>query len=160
MDRGVDRLAAEVVGNAGVVDVDGDALDGDLGASAGLAQAHHQRGPLRRERGVELLQRLPEDAGQAHRAHHMALACPTVERVRDLPRRVDGLAAKGLEAGEQDGGGHGLGSRNQSRPMLKTRMVMAVGHCARITPFLSGNSSSAAGTMLKLAAIGVMSVPQ
>ena len=34
-----------------------------------------------------------------------------VERARDLPRRVDGLAAEGLEAGEQNGGGHGVGSR-------------------------------------------------
>jgi hypothetical protein len=32
--------------------------------------------------------------------------------------------------------------------------------CALITPFWSLSSSSAAGTMLKLAAIGVISVPQ
>ena len=36
----------------------------------------------------------------------------------------------------------------------------AVGICALITAYWSGSSSSATGTMLKFAAIGVMSVPQ
>jgi len=50
--------------------------------------------------------------------------------------------------------------RKYIRKMLTTSSVAAVGICTRITAFLSGSSSSAAGTMLKLAAIGVISVPQ
>ncbi len=47
-----------------------------------------------------------------------------------------------------------------SRRIFTTSKVSAVGTCTLITAFLSGNSSNAAGTMLKFAAIGVMSVPQ
>ena len=44
--------------------------------------------------------------------------------------------------------------------MLTTSSGSAVGICARITPFWSFSSSRAAGTILKLAAIGVINVPQ
>ncbi|MNN90239.1 hypothetical protein D3C81_2081600 [compost metagenome] len=48
--------------------------------------------------------------------------------------------------------------------MLATSMMVAVGIWARITPFKgelrSGSSSRLAGTTLKLAAMGVISVPQ
>ncbi|MNN00971.1 hypothetical protein D3C81_1135750 [compost metagenome] len=50
--------------------------------------------------------------------------------------------------------------RKYSRTILAARMASADGTCARMTAFLSSSSSSAAGTMLKLAAIGVISVPQ
>ncbi len=50
--------------------------------------------------------------------------------------------------------------RTFSRTMFVASSASAVGICVLITPFLSGSSSSAAGTMLKFAAIGVISVPQ
>ncbi len=105
------RLATEVVGDARVVDVDRDALDRDLGAAAGLAEADDELGRVRGQRVVQRAQRVAKRAGQAHGAHGAALAAPAVERARDLPRRVGGLAVEGLEAGEQDRRGHGLGSR-------------------------------------------------
>ena len=44
--------------------------------------------------------------------------------------------------------------------MLAASNGSAVGICARITPYWSFSSSSAAGTRLKLAAMGVINVPQ
>src|ERR1043165_2127522 len=44
--------------------------------------------------------------------------------------------------------------------MLAISSGIAVGTCTLITPYWFFSSSSAAGTMLKLAAIGVISVPQ
>ena len=50
--------------------------------------------------------------------------------------------------------------KKYSSAILASNTGTAVATCALITAFLSGSSSSAAGTILKLAAIGVMSVPQ
>ena len=86
-----------------VVDVDGDALGRDLGAAAGLADADHQlrlqlvdgriqlvaaRGRTRRRCAARTARASPAEA-------------PAVERAHRLPRRVDGLAVEGLEAGQQ-----------------------------------------------------------
>ena len=46
------------------------------------------------------------------------------------------------------------------RIVFASKSGMAVGICALMTPLRSERSSSAAGTMLKFAAIGVVSVPQ
>ncbi len=50
--------------------------------------------------------------------------------------------------------------RKYIRNTLTSSSSMPVGTCALITAFLSGSSSNAAGTILKFAAIGVISVPQ
>src|SRR5687767_2302333 len=51
-------------------------------------------------------------------------------------------------------------TRKYISAVLAASSNSAVGTCTLITPLRSGSSSNAAGTMLKLAAIGVMSVPQ
>src|SRR4051794_13359024 len=60
--------------------------------------------------------------------------------------------------------GHDGNARSRIKMMLATSKGSAVGICARITPLSaalrSGNSSKLAGTTLKFAAIGVISVPQ
>jgi hypothetical protein len=47
-----------------------------------------------------------------------------------------------------------------NKPKFAANSQSAVGNCARMTALRSSNSSSTAGTKLKLAASGVISVPQ
>ena len=84
-----------------------------------------------------------------------------IQRLRDPLRRIDCLAAEGIESGYQNDrrAAHG-NAKNQISNTLIASSHSAVGTCARITPFGSRSSSKAAGTMLKFAAIGVSKVPQ
>src|SRR6185437_16556604 len=88
-------------------------------------------------------------------------------RAYGLLRRVDRLAAEWREAGKQHDAFALAFDAAQKRKISRsirikftTSSSAPVFHCARITSFWLGNSSNATGTMLKLAAIGVNSVPQ
>src|SRR5690606_2429716 len=75
------------------------------------------------------------------------------------------VAVERLEAGQQHGGRVGCADhqRNTIRyisTILHASSGSAVATCWRITALGSRSSSRAAGTRLKLAAIGVSSVPQ
>lgn len=96
-----------------------------------------------------------------------------------LARRVSGRAAHAsrsegtpptaawIRCARDDRQGWFIRGQNQNRythrymmSTLPRSTPSAIGVCARMTAFLSFNSSSIAGTRLKLAAIGVSSVPQ
>jgi hypothetical protein len=95
--RLVDRLQAVVVGNARVHPVQRHPLEAQQRARRRLAQGQHQARPPVRQRGVQRLQAVREAAGQLHGAD----AVQAVEAAGDLPAAVEGIAAKGLEAGQQ-----------------------------------------------------------
>jgi len=101
--RLVDRLAALVVGDAGVIHIDGHALHREFAAPGGLAQRQHQLGLMLGQRLGQALQRRAEHAGQLPGQHAGAGHLLAVQRPGHLPGGVDVLAAKGLEARQQDG---------------------------------------------------------
>ena len=156
----VDRLQAGVVGDARVDQVDRDPFQRDFAASPGLAQGDHQGRPPTLEQIGERDRRLGEGHRQDRADQPVSGDRLAIEAARDLGRRIDRLAGERLESGNQD---DRLAHRNTSRAIratLTTIRARAVGTCERITPYWSGSSSSTAGTMLKLAAIGVSRVPQ
>ena len=97
----VDGLGAGVVGDPGVVDVDRHPLQRQVAAPAGLADGQHHRRLHPRQRLVQPRQRLAEDTRQLDRHHARAADHLTVERSRQFPGGVDGLAAERLEPGHQ-----------------------------------------------------------
>ena len=68
--------------------------------------------------------------------------------------------ARGMRTGRYvfQPSGHHISTYNST--ILTTRIAKAVGTWALMTAYLSFSSSKAAGTMLKFAAMGVISVPQ
>jgi hypothetical protein len=83
----------------------------------------------------------------------------------NLARQVVAAGARGAPAYRKKTRQAGRAARYRnirkfSKKILITSIVSAVGTCTLITAFLSGSSSNATGTMLKFAAIGVISVPQ
>lgn len=157
----VDRLRAVVVGDARVDEVERDALEGQFAAPASQAQREHHAGRVFGQQCIDALARARKRHRQDRPDHRMRADVRVRERTHHLLRGIVGIGAEGFEAGEQDRSGHA--HQNTSHHMSRkftTSSASAVGHCARITPYWSGSSSSTAGTMLKLAAIGVSSVPQ
>jgi hypothetical protein len=71
----IDRLRALVVGNAGVDQVDGDALDRQRAAPARLPQAQHQRGPVLCQQRLQPFLRCAERRGQLRRHHRDGRQC-------------------------------------------------------------------------------------
>ena len=112
------------------------------------------------EQSARALGASAKDDRQDRADHAVSRDRLAIEAARDFGRRIDRLAGERLETGNQD---DRLAHRNTSRAIratLTTMRARAVGICERITPYWSGSSSNTAGTMLKLAAIGVSSVPQ
>ena len=139
-----------------------------LRAAAGLADAQHQRRFRLADRRLQHLQRGAEFHRQLAHDDAMAADALAPERRDRLPAWIAGFAAERREAGEQDRrhAGCWIAARNHrnANQYISTRLTsssgIAVGTCARITALGSSSSSSAAGTRLKFAAIGVISVPQ
>src|SRR6185437_7668960 len=165
--RHVHWLRAGVVRNARVDHVDRHALQRNAVAPTGKAHRDRHvrlvpayRAPQGRQRSIEL-------AGKLRDHHAMVFDGGAAERAHGLPRRVDRFAAERRKAGQQHGAFvlacNAVQKRKISRYIrikFTTSSSAPVFHCARITSFWFGSSSRATGTMLKLAAIGVNSVPQ
>src|SRR5471032_1818010 len=131
-------------------------------APTGLPDRDHQARLQFVDGGADGVDGRAEDARQLARMHHEIRLAPAVERAHRFPRWVDGLAVNGSKPVSNTVFILVLYRyiKKYSSAMFTTSSGSAVGICALITPFLSGSSSRAAGTMLKLAAIGVIKVPQ
>src|SRR5690606_23501983 len=117
--------------------------------------------------------RVPVEAAEEDRTHVarragvVRLGQHLHDQVGVLPRHVaqgrvgETARESGVQASRHD---RHREERKYISSMLANRMTTAVGSWARITPFRgelrSGNSRRLAGTTLKLAAMGVISVPQ
>src|SRR5262249_24892871 len=119
------------------------------------------------EEPVAVHARVPVEApieDRMERARCLKIGFPlehVIELVRVLVRDVserDASERGSIDVGEANA--HRWNTRRYMRTVLPSRSKRAVGACARMTPFLSGSSRRAAGTTLKLAAMGVISVPQ
>ena len=99
--RLVHRLGTGVVGDAGIDQVDRHPLHADGRAAAGQAQRQHPVGCVPVQCRLQRRQGLGEHAGQLRCDDLGAADDLAVQRLRHRPRRVDGLAAEGLEAGDQ-----------------------------------------------------------
>jgi hypothetical protein len=100
-DGAIDRLLAGVVGDARVVDVDGDALERDAVAASGLTRADHEHRIVRLDLAAEHVHRLAEHAGQAARDDARAADLRALEALDREPRGVDRLTAERFEAREE-----------------------------------------------------------
>src|SRR5262249_28360854 len=102
-----------------------------------------------------------EDRMQLARPAHVVRAFQhMVQLVGIFPLHVaEGDAGEPFGQSGCEDGGHRKASRYIS-DVFTASSTRAVGSWARITAQRSGSSSSATGTMLKLAAIGVVRVPQ
>ena len=109
-DRRIDRLIAEVVGNAGIVDIDRHPLDADISAAGAQPDGDHQ---FRLELFQQLLQ-LPgcpaKGAGQLAGDDTYIVVQVTVQKAHGLPGRVDGILVKRFETGQQYSAHQGLTS--------------------------------------------------
>lgn len=105
----VDGLAALVVCNAGVVDVDAHTLQRQGTAPARLPQAQSDGGLVLCEQRLQPLQRRSKDGRQLGCHHPEACHVLAVQRLGNQPTGVLGVAPKRIEAGEQD---DGLGQRH------------------------------------------------
>ncbi|MNJ79189.1 hypothetical protein D3C77_771250 [compost metagenome] len=76
---------ARVVGNAGIVDIDGHALRRDFRAPAGQSQTDDERGLQPGQRLVERLHGRAEHARQLHGMHHTVRNQLAIQRARHLP---------------------------------------------------------------------------
>src|SRR5690606_17853936 len=163
--RHVDGLAAGVVGNARVVDVDRDALQRHGRPGGRKPGAEHQAWSHFAHRAPERIARHAELHRQLARDEDVAGDLPAVERAHRLQAGIARGVAERAETRQQD---LALGMalrvhRNTMKyisAMLQASSGSAVATCWRITALGSFSSSSAAGTRLKLAAIGVSRVPQ
>ena len=103
LHRGVDGLGAAVVGDARIVDVDANALDGQRCPPAGQAQAQCDGRLVLLQQRLQPLQRLPEHRGQLRGHHLVPCNALAVQRLRNQPARVVCAAAKRVKTGQQDG---------------------------------------------------------
>ena len=106
-DRPVERLRARIVGNARILEVDGDALDRNLGASTRLPDADDDLRIERRDLGFEPRDRLAEHARHEARDKAVPVDALVIERTHGLPGGVFRLAVERLEAREKNGFRHG-----------------------------------------------------
>lgn len=161
--RSVNRLLACVIGNAGIVDIDRNPFDGNSRSRVGYAERDDTRWAQSADRLIQLFHRLAEHYRQLHCDQRVAVDDFTLERLGDVPRGIMRGAIEWLEAGQQEGSKVTHRQRNTMKYISRILQIskgMAVPICIRITPLVSFSSSKAAGTMLKLAAIGVIRVPQ
>ena len=98
----VHRLLACVVGYRSVVEVDGNTLKRQAGAATRHTQRNHQNERPLRQCLLQHLRRTAKHAGQLAGHHLRTGHRGAVQRAGDLPRGVDHVAAKWLEAGKQD----------------------------------------------------------
>src|SRR5690606_15763158 len=100
---------------------------------------------------------------QAARNDAMPTHPPAFQRLDGFPARIGRVAGERREARDEDVGCRAL-AHGKASHAISTRLTAsrgsAVATCMRMTAFGSSSSSSAAGTRLKLAAIGVSRVPQ
>src|SRR5690606_40500532 len=115
--------------------------------------------------------RMPVEAAEEDRVQRAGPL--NILRPRQHVIHLVGIFARHMPQGGAGVQGGGVGgqlchqkrnARNCIRTMLTTSIISAVGIWARITPLRaalrSGSSSRFAGTTLKVAAMGVISVPQ
>src|SRR5918993_2981149 len=96
----VDRLVAVVVGDAAVVDVDGDSLGADREPPARLPDAHDRVGVVLHHGGAHNVANPVEDDRDLH-LDDLALADSVRQSADGLPRWVEWLVLEGLETGDQ-----------------------------------------------------------
>ncbi|MOA38456.1 hypothetical protein D3C78_1601430 [compost metagenome] len=90
-----------VIGNASVNQIDGNPFNGNFAAPAGQPQADHGFGPQLFDGGNQLLVGQPQHAGQLTHHHFCAGDPLSRQRLRYLPRRVNLIPVKRLNAGHQ-----------------------------------------------------------
>src|SRR6185312_5514312 len=158
---------ARVVRDARVDHVDRDALQRNAVPAARQADRDRDARFVPAHRAPQGGQRAIEFAGQFRDRHAVAFDGGAAERAHGLPRRVDRLPAEWREAGQQYSAfvlACDVAQKRKTTRYIRIKFTASssapVFHCARITSYWFGKSSNATGTMLKLAAIGVNSVPQ
>ena len=129
-------LVAFVVANPCIDQVDGNAFQRQLGATAGLAESDHQC-------WIEFIDPFRDQAFarcECYRQHasNYAMAIDTfaIERFDDALRRIDGFATEWFEAGQQyELLGFHRNTSNAISTMLTTSRASAVGICDTITAY-------------------------
>jgi len=96
-------LLAGVVGNACVVNIDGDALDGHLGSAASLPHGNHHLRLQRLQQLAEHFVGFAEDGRQLSRDDLGAGDSLAIEGAHGFPRRIDGFVLERVETGDEDG---------------------------------------------------------
>ena len=103
--RLVERLLTGVVGDAGIVEVHGHALGRHDLTTPGYAAADNGRRAQSAQLGTQCAERFAKHARQLTRGHARPGDHAAIEPPHGLPRRIDHVAPKRIETGEEDGGG-------------------------------------------------------